>query len=303
MTTLDDLLSPLHQGVWEVAIPKESVTEPLGSDWETSAINLPTPGTIRSYRKGQYHMHETRAEWKVHLDRYDPKVHPFLHLVDDAPLVFMIGGTFLTLIMDSRSAMRKDIASRREEQDVAWQLLVAAGLGLMLIGVIIAFDPLIALEQCIPLGVRLGIIVIAVVILGKGIRLRLPRIVSRGRLLLGLGVLAVGIVSFFLSLAPLALIFIGVLTLWTFASAVVSIERTAKGRTAVPEGFYKRLAMGVASLAFAVLIVIAPVAAVVVLVILAGIFALLFGFIMVMSGVSLWKRKSFGDAGFGGRGN
>ena len=36
------------------------------------------------------------AEWRVHLDRYDPKVHPLLHLVDDAPLLLMISDTFMT---------------------------------------------------------------------------------------------------------------------------------------------------------------------------------------------------------------
>jgi len=29
MSNLDEFLGPLHHGVWEVEIPKESVTEPL----------------------------------------------------------------------------------------------------------------------------------------------------------------------------------------------------------------------------------------------------------------------------------
>ena len=67
-----------------------------------SPINVPSPGTIASYRKGQYHAHEQPAQWHVHLDNYDPKVHPYLHLVDDAPLLLIIGDTVVTLIAGSR---------------------------------------------------------------------------------------------------------------------------------------------------------------------------------------------------------
>ncbi|HEU17517.1 MAG TPA: hypothetical protein ENO06_02160, partial [Methanolinea sp.] len=66
-------------------------------------LNIPSPGTIASYRKGLYHVHETTTEWRVHLDRRDPKVHPVWHLIDDAPLLLMIGGTFRALFMDVRA--------------------------------------------------------------------------------------------------------------------------------------------------------------------------------------------------------
>ena len=83
-------------------VPKESVTEPLDAGWVKSPINVPTPGTIASYRKGQFHVHEQQAEWHVHLDNHDPKVHPYLHLIDDAPLLLMIGDTVITLIAGTR---------------------------------------------------------------------------------------------------------------------------------------------------------------------------------------------------------
>ncbi len=51
MSELEDFLAPLHQGVWEVIVLKEDVTEPLGQDWVKSQFNLPSPGTIASYRK------------------------------------------------------------------------------------------------------------------------------------------------------------------------------------------------------------------------------------------------------------
>jgi len=92
MTRLDDFLGPLHQGVWEVVVPKQEVTEPLDESWKKSEINVPSPEMVASYRKGQYHTHETKEEWKTHMDRYDPETSPGMHLVDDAPLVLMLWG-------------------------------------------------------------------------------------------------------------------------------------------------------------------------------------------------------------------
>jgi hypothetical protein len=65
MTRLDDFLGPLHEGVWEVVVPKDTVTEPPDTGWKKSGINVPSPGTLASYRKGRYHVHETKTEWRV----------------------------------------------------------------------------------------------------------------------------------------------------------------------------------------------------------------------------------------------
>lgn len=85
MAHLDEFLGALHQGVWEVVVPRSAVTEPLVPEWQQSAINVPSPGTIASFRKGQYHAHETEQDYRVHMDRYNPEKNPFMHLVDDAP--------------------------------------------------------------------------------------------------------------------------------------------------------------------------------------------------------------------------
>ena len=116
MTKIEDYLEPLHNGVWEVEIPKEDVTEPLSDDWKKSPINVPTPGTIASYRNGQYHVHETKTEWMVHLDRYDPKLHPVLHLMDDAPLFLMISETLVMLSSEARGKST-NIESKLKEQE------------------------------------------------------------------------------------------------------------------------------------------------------------------------------------------
>ncbi len=294
MKELDDFLEPLHRGVWEVAVPKESVKESLGPGWEKSALNLPTPGTIASYRKGQYHVHETATEWRVHLDRYDPKEHPLLHLVDDAPLVFMISGTLLALIMDTKSALRRETSSLVEEQKVAWQLLIVAGFCMMLIGVLIGVNPLSSFERILILAVRLSVIGLALVVIGRGLHHDPLRVVSRGRVLLGLGILAIGLVSFSLELEWVASVFILILALWAFASAAVSLKRTVRGRLAVPEGFYKRLGIGIASLLFALFILVAPDAIEELLVYVVSAIGLLFGFLLVLDGLSFRRRMRTG---------
>src|SRR5512138_2059168 len=110
MTMLDEFLEPLDHGVWEVTVPRGRVTTPLPAAWALSRINVPSPGTLASYRNGRYHAHETATEWRVHLDRYDPKEHPVLHLADDAPLLLMISDTFMTLIMETRRSSIRDPA-------------------------------------------------------------------------------------------------------------------------------------------------------------------------------------------------
>ncbi len=156
MTKLDEFLGPLNNGVWEVVVPKESVTEPLDTGWVKSPINVPTPGTIASYRKGQYHVHEQQTEWHVHLDNHDPKVHPYLHLVDDAPLLLMIGDTVVTLIAGTRkkTGNEKEIL---EDQKRSWKEQVLVGVLLMLVGVFIASNPMLAFEGIMLLLVPLAI--------------------------------------------------------------------------------------------------------------------------------------------------
>lgn len=61
---------------------------------------------LSSYRKGRLHVHEYEENYRVHMDRYDPGKHAILHLVDDAPLMFMVGGTVSALSTEARSRAR-----------------------------------------------------------------------------------------------------------------------------------------------------------------------------------------------------
>lgn len=294
MTGLDDFLEPLRRGVWEVTVSKESFAGPPDAGWKASAINVPSPGTIASYRKGQYHAHETRTEWRVHLDRYDPKVHPLLHLADDAPLVLMIGDTFFTLVTDTRSTLHRDTGAVLEEQKLAWQLLVIGGCCLIMMGVLFELEDLVIFAGLVRISVPVAIIVLAALILRTGITLRPLRIISFGRTLLGTGFVLIGIIAFYLPLPVLAGVFALVLAVWAFSSALLSLRRIRRGHDMVPEGFSKCLATGLLSLVLAVLVLLDPLSVGSILVDILGLLILAMGLYLVLNGLGLRKRVPAG---------
>jgi uncharacterized membrane protein HdeD (DUF308 family) len=262
----------------------------MDKGWEKSGINVPTPGTIASYRKGQYHAHEKPAEWRVHLDRYDPKVHPLLHLADDAPLLLMIADTFITLIMDTRRAKNMDTKAILEEQKTVWSLQVIIGISLMLVGLFILAEPLVIFRGIIQLLIPLIIVVLGFLIIKDGMSFWPLNIVSTGSIFLGLGVVAIGAVSFYLPVSVWSIVIFAVLALWGFGSAIISFLRLTKGRAAVPEGFYFRLFLGIFSLILAILPLVSPVGAAKLLTAVLGTIALLLGIALAVNGLRLRKR-------------
>lgn len=291
MTTLDEYLDPLHHGVWEVIVTKQSVSEPLDPAWEKSALNVPSPGTIASYRKGQYHAHEMATEWHVHLDNHDPKIHPYLHLVDDAPLLLMIGDTLITLVAGSRrkSGDEKKIL---EGQKRAWQEQVIFGIFLLLIGVYIITNPLLSLK-----GITLFLIPIAIIGLGaftlsKAIRIKPFKLLRRGLAGRGVGIIIAGFIAFFLPVDLWILVILGVLVVWMFTSAVMLLWRARKGRSAIPEGFISRVVIAIVSLVIAVFIFINPKDILKLLMVITGVVALLLGLMLLVNGIRLKKRMA-----------
>ena len=290
MTALDDFLAPLHQGVWEVRIPKDSVTDPLDKGWEKSSINIPSPGTIASYRKGQYHVHETATEWHVHLDRYDPKVHPLLHLVDDAPLLLMIAGVFVTLLIHKKGTTEKETRIILEEQARGWQILILIGIFSMLVGLLIISDPLVAFGGMVNVLIPTIIICIGILIIAKSISHRLKKVASHVSFLFGLCVCTSGAIAYYLPEELWAAMILAILAAWTFASSLLLLKRVAKGRTAVPEGFFSRLVIGILSLVLAVMIVIIPEGVLYLLMSIVAVIAILSGIALMVNGVQLRHR-------------
>lgn len=293
MTKLDDFLEPLSQGIWEVIVPKDTVTDPLDPGWRKSAINVPSPGTIASYRKGRFHVHETKTEWRVHLDRYDPKKNPVMHLVDDAPFILMISDTFMTLIMDTRRTRIKNTADSLKTQRFIWQEQIVSGLVLCLVGFFIMNNPLNFFRDLFELIIPLLIIGLAVIFLVRPFRTRLPEKYQVVDLSRGIGIFCAGIFAWFLPLALWVISILVILALWMIASSVMLLKRVAKGRHAVPEGFYSRMAIGIISLLLAVLLFISPAGILVLLMEILGAVTLLLGITLCINGLRLraWMKQ------------
>ncbi len=294
MTRLDDCLEPLHQGVWEVIVKKEGITEPLDNGWKRSAINVPSPGTRASYRKGRYHAHETETEWRVHLDRYDPGTSPLLHLVDDAPLILMIGDTFMTLITETRRAELKNTGDILKIQRFIWQQQVIIGLVLVLAGLHILKNPLTFFRNIFEVVIPVAIIGLAILVLAGDFLMKIPDRFRAMTIRQGAGILCAGILAYLLPLVLWVVLVLAVLALWMTASAVMLLRRVAKGRPAVPEGFYHRMAIGVLSLAAAVLVVVSPAGILAILVLIVGAVMLLLGLSICIGGLRLrsWTSGS-----------
>ncbi len=294
MTKLDDFLEPLSQGIWEVAIPKVTVTEPLDTGWVQSRINVPSPGTIASYRKGRYHVHETKTEWRVHLDRYDPKKNPLLHLIDDAPLILMISDTFMTLIMDTRRAETESTAETLRTQRFIWQEQVVYGVLLGLVGFFILNNPVQVFKRIFDLLLPLAILGIAVMMFIRTFRARLREKYMTRDLLSGIVIFCAGILAFLLPMDYWVAGILALLTVWMIASAGMLLSRVAKGRHAVPEGFYSRMAIGIISLAITILLLICPKGILVILVEVLGAVTILLGITLCVNGLRLrtWIRQA-----------
>ncbi len=270
-------------------VPKDSVTEPLDPGWVKSRINIPSPGTLVSYRKGTYHAHEQHAEWHVHLDNYDPKVHPVLHLIDDAPLLLMIGDTVVTLIAGTRKKTGKE-EEILKDQERSWKEQVLVGVLLMLGGIFIFANPSITFRATVHLMVPLLIIGLGIVTAWQGISFHPAKVLHGGLVYRGIAIIVAGIISFSLPLPLWIGVVLGILTLWMFASAIILLARARKGRAAIPEGFTSRLAVAFLSLVLVVLILQDPWGLLQLIVMTVGVIATLLGLMLLVNGVRLRNR-------------
>ncbi len=297
MSKLEDFLEPLKKGVWEVSVDKTDVTEPLGDDWEMSMLNVPSPGTICSYRKGQYHVHETEDQWKVHLDRYDPKKHPFLHLIDDAPLLLMIGDTFVALFSSLNMDEKTDIEETLKDQKDSWHFQVIAGIFLLILGIFIFDDPIAALSGAFNIGLPWIMVGFGLLVIADGVWNLLKKKpenvknginqAKRGEIPWGIVIVAVGIFSMDIALITWVQVLTIILMIWMFASSVFLLIRVGKGRKAVPEGFISRLIIGVVSLAFVICTLYFPHSLIYFMMVIISAIIFVIGLVLLINGLRL----------------
>lgn len=305
MPALMDFLDALHQGVWEVVVPKEKVTEPVEPPWKKSPINVPSPETIASYRNGQYHAHETEGDYRVHVDRYDPARNPVMHLVDDAPLALMIFETLETLTVSARDAKREDPVARITSLRLSAWMRMALGAVVVVTGLVLlllAFGTTALLfEVFVPALVALA----GVVLLANGIRLRASGEHAKKDLVRGLALVAGGVLLniFWLFYVVLLLLLLAV---WFLSSAAVTLARVIRTRGKLSQGFAFTLGLGLVSLLFGYWAFVEPVRLVRILVVALGVIMLLAGAFLFIDGygmrnaAGLIEEQEIGGAPSGG---
>jgi uncharacterized membrane protein HdeD (DUF308 family) len=286
MTKLDDFLGPLHQGVWEVVVSKSEVTEPLDEGWKKSEINIPSPEMIASYRKGQYHTHETKEEYKTHMDRYDPEKSPGLHLIDDAPMVLMIWGTMSSLFLTAKDASKGNRMDRMAAMNMTWKVRMAMGAALLAVGAILILFPLEFAKFTFSILMPLAVVGFGAFMLYNGFRMDKGAELAKRDKIIGVIVIALGLAMFALWEFFVLLILL-VLAVWFFASAFVSLRRSLKGKAATPEGFWIRLIMAILSLGLGILTLFAPKDMVSILIIVLGAIVILIGILFLIDGYGL----------------
>ncbi len=290
MSKLEDYLAPLHQGVWEVIVQKEDVTEPLGKGWVKSGFNLPSPGTIASYRKGNYHCHETTTDYRVHMDVYDPAKNPAMHLVDDAPLILMIGGSVESLWVDAKNTKKLDKKQLLSEHKRAWQLTLLAGISLLVIGAgVIAVELGAAdmvLAAFVVLIVPVSIMGFAVFMILQGTRNKPLNANSKRLIITGGMLICLGILSYFFP-ALLVLFLLIFMVFWPISSAVMSLKRTKMGKVATPDGLKKRMVIAVASIVLAVLFFLNPAGVAGLIIFVVATIIILMGAVSVLKAMGL----------------
>jgi uncharacterized membrane protein HdeD (DUF308 family) len=286
LARLDDFLGPLHQGVWEVIVPRPEVTEPLGPDWKSSALNVPSPETIASYRNGQYHVHETEQDYRVHMDRYNPEKNPLLHLIDDAPFVLMLYDTMDTLVVRAKEAKSADYTERLADQNLTWKMRMATGAGLLLAGLLLLLFALEYPGAFYSVLIPLFVCAFGIILIVAGFRQRARKEYSRKDLVLGGAILCIGLVMF-VFWHFFVILLLAVLALWFFSSATVSLRRVVREKAAIPQGAWITIGMGVGSLVLGILAFLYPVALLKLLVVFLAVLSLLGAILSLIDGYGL----------------
>ncbi|MDD1706176.1 MAG: DUF308 domain-containing protein [Methanoregulaceae archaeon] len=295
MAKLDDFLDPLHQGIWEVIVPRDDVTEPLGEEWKSSALNVPSPDTIASYRKGQYHAHETELDYRVHMDRYDPEKNPLMHLVDDAPLVLMLYDTMGTLVVRAKDAKSADYSIRLADQSLTWRMRIATGAGLVLAGAILLLFAIGYPGIFYAILVPLFLCAFGVILIIAGFRQRARKEYSRKDLVLGIVVICAGLLMFVFW--PLfVVLLLAVLALWFLSTAYVSLRRVMREKTAIPQGVWITIGMGIGSLVLGILAFVNPLNLLELLIFLLAVLTLLGAVLSLIDGFGLRNAAKLMEA-------
>ncbi|WP_292392591.1 HdeD family acid-resistance protein [Methanoculleus sp. UBA303] len=296
MSTLESFLDALHQGVFQVIVPKAVVTEPIEPDWKRSAINVPSPDTIASYRKGQYHAHETVSDYRVHMDRYDPEKNPIMHLIDDAPLALMLHETMETVFVTSKDATRRDPLQRLADQHMNWKFRMGLGIVLLAIGATLLLTAFYGTISFFAVTLPALVLILGLIAITKGVQQRNRKEHANKDIIRG-GIVAVAGIALFIFWKLYLILILLVLAVWLFSSAVVTLMRAFRERAGVTKGFWYTLGLGVSSLVLGILAITLPGGLVRLLIFLLAGIVLMAGAFMVLDAYGLRNAARLMEVG------
>ncbi len=228
------------------------------------------------------------------MDLYDPAKNPAMHLVDDAPLILMIGGTVESLWVDAKNTKKLDKRQLLSEHKRAWQLILLAGIALLVVGAGVVAVELGAADKVfaafVVLIVPVSIMGFAVFMILQGARNK-PLNANSKRLIYITGgmLICLGILSYFFP-ALLVLFLLIFMVFWPISSAVMSLKRTKMGKVATPDGLKKRMVIAVASIVLAVLFFLNPVGVAGFIIFVVATILIFMGLVSVLRGVGSQKR-------------
>lgn len=202
----------------------------------------------------------------------------------------MIGDTFLALVTDARTARKDGTSLILKGQRTTWQLMVVIGCAVVLAGIAIISGPIDFYRNTLSILIPLLIAGLGFIVIQKGFSVRPVAVTSKGSVFLGLCVLVLGISPLFLPVDLWAVVVFVVLAVWMFASALVSFRHVSRGRASVPEGFARRFCLGLFSLFFGSLIILAPRAFLTIVLEALGLILLLLGILLIENGMVLRQR-------------
>lgn len=298
MSDIYDYLSALHQGIWEVIIPKEELSAPLGPEWKKSPINVPTHGTIASFRNGQYHLHETDDSFRIHLDRYDPEKNPFLHLIDDAPLVLMIYETMATLYLTGKDAKRKNRPALLSDLRMTYRIRFLIGMVLIAISGILLLISLNMREVFFSVVLPSLVSLVGIITLLNGVFMNNRKEQSFHDVGNGFLILFAGVCMFLFWELYLTIILL-ILAIWLLSSAYVSLIRIIREKRQVTQGFGLTLGMGLGSLLLGLHAVSAPGILIEILEALLALLVFLIGAVFLIDGYGLMNAERLMKKGIG----
>jgi uncharacterized membrane protein HdeD (DUF308 family) len=276
MATLEELAQDLYHGQTHVQVPKDKV-EPLSDAWKVSKVNVPHKGSKGSYRNGRLHAHDMGDHYDVHLDRVDPSEHGFRHLVQDAPLVFF----FWTQFSDAGRSLADVKGTREGMQADKWAMRVALGSVMVVLGLVVATEPVLTL------GLVVLALVIALVAVAALSFASAARGGSRGKLWMDVAMGAVALmfaaIVFVYPEFALSMLFL-VLTIWTLGSALFLMFGRGE-KLLFPRGSAVPFVFGMLSLVLAIILLLDPSTGVELVIFVAGIMICFIGLMQVVVGL------------------